>query len=109
MTPVSPRARTRAAPVEITKIEPAMVTIAFDVSIVDPERLVAVTRQVMAFRGEEPEITATRITNAEGTADLGECVRLLMEESIAALGVSTGAIIGNIESYVEPIPEVDVT
>lgn len=105
---VNPLARTRSAPVQITKAEPAMVTIAFDVSVLDPERLIAVTRHVMGLRGEEPQVTATRITGPEGTADIGECVRALMEESIAALGVSTGAVIGNIESYIEPIPEVDV-
>ena len=96
---VQVRARTRVLPVP--PVEPALLTVAFDITVVDPQRMLSVTRSVLSLRGLSPEEVEERIS-IDGHPDLTACLKALMEESVSALGVSTGAVIGEIDAFAEP-------
>ena len=87
---------------EVTgEAEPVMVTLAFNVSATDTARVYEVTKVVLAGRGAlEADITH-RLLDEHGVPVIGECLKALMEESINALGMATGAVIGELECYAE--------
>lgn len=86
---------------------PQQVTLVVNTCVADPERMFATAKQVLAQRGMDEETILAKVA-ANGVVDLGMCVAMLMEESLAALAGATGAEVESVETYLEFIPGIDI-
>lgn len=98
--PVIARERNRAPVILDVPKEAIIATFAMDITILDHERLFEVTHTIGIARGMSKVDIDHRVC-VNGNVDVGECLKFLLEEAINALAVSTGAQIGDIDTYVE--------
>lgn len=95
------RARTRPPASEATVPDNAvLVTHAITLTVTDPHKLWEATKAVARARGQDETMLRARVAKS-GSVDVGDCVRLLLEEAVTALATISGAEVGDAETYLE--------